>query len=85
MTKWLLKAATAAVVVLALAYPITRELSARSAIQHGLINNLDANDRAALKAWPGSAESFIDMLHDRCMRAHSGDAETCKQYRSAAN
>ena len=78
------KLAIAFCVVVAAAYPISHELQARAAIQHGLINALDANDAAALKAWPGSAESFIAMLHDRCMRAHGGDAESCTRYRSAS-
>ncbi len=69
-----------------MAYPIRQEWTARSAIQHGgLINALDANDTAALKAWPGSADSFVDMLHDRCMRAHGGDAEACARYRATAS
>jgi len=85
MASGLIKAAIAFVVVIAIAYPISRELSARSAIQHGMINSLNANDSAALKAWPGTADSFIDMLHDRCMRAHGGDAAACKQYHSAAD
>jgi len=83
MFNGLIKAGIAFIVVIALAYPISRELAARSAIRHGLIDMLDANDAAALRAWPGSAESFIDMLHDRCMRAHGGDEEACKQYAMA--
>lgn len=64
----------------AIAYPISAEWSARAAIQRTLINSLDANDTAALKAWPGSAESFIAMLHDRCMRANAGNAAACTRY-----
>ena len=81
MVKGALKLAVGfAVVIVAAGYPITRELNARAAIQHGLINTLDANDAAALKQWPGTAESFIAMLHDRCMRAHAGDMTACTRY-----
>ena len=80
MLKGVLKFSGILVLGLAVCYPISQELSARAAIQRGLINGLDANDTAALKAWPGSAESFIAMLHDRCMRAHSGDADACTRY-----
>jgi hypothetical protein len=69
--------------VAAIAYPISRELSARATIQRQLINSLDANDVAALRAWPGSAGSFIEMLHDRCMRANAGNADACTRYTSA--
>jgi hypothetical protein len=79
------KFAVAFGVVVAVAYPISHELSARAAIQRGMINSLDANDAAALKEWPGGAESFIAMLHDRCMRAHGGDAEACTRYQTADN
>lgn len=67
-------------VAAAVAYPISQEWSARAEIQRHLINSLDANDTAALKAWPGSAESFISMLHDRCMRANAGNADACTRY-----
>ena len=71
--------------LIAVAYPIRHEWAARAAIQRNLINALDANDAAALKAWPGSADSFIEMLHDRCMRGNGGDAEACARYRTASN
>lgn len=67
-------------VAAAIAYPISQEWSARAAIQRTLINSLDANDTAALKEWPGSAESFVAMLHDRCMRANAGNAAACTRY-----
>src|SRR5262245_27330867 len=60
------KVAIALGVVVAIAYPIRHELMARAAIQHDLINSLDANDAAALRLWQGSAESFVAMLYDRC-------------------
>ena len=69
-------------VVIGVAYPITQEVTARAAIKGGLINSLDANDAAALRLWPGSAESFVAMLYDRCMRAHGGDAQTCTRYKN---
>lgn len=70
-------------VAAAVAYPISQEWSARAAIQRHMINSLDANDAAALKAWPGSADSFIGMLHDRCMRANAGNAAACTRYTTA--
>jgi hypothetical protein len=76
----MLKIAVAAVVVLAIGYPIRQELRARSAIEHNLINSLDANDAAALRLWQGTAESFVAMLHDRCMRQHGGDVAACVRY-----
>jgi hypothetical protein len=84
MLRGLIKFGAALVIALAVAYPISHELSARTAIQHGLINTLDANDAAALKQWPGGAQSFIEMLHDRCMRAHGGDTDACTRYRVAS-
>jgi hypothetical protein len=77
----IIKLAIAAGAVVVAYYPISHEPSARAAIR-GMINTLDANDAAALKAWPGSAESVIAMLHDRCMRAHLGDIEACTRYQS---
>jgi hypothetical protein len=74
------KIVIAAVVAIAVAYPVSRELSARAAIQNGMVNLLNANDVAAFKAWPGSAESFVAMLHDHCMRAHGGDESACTRY-----
>jgi hypothetical protein len=62
-------------------YPIRQEMQARAAIQHTMINSLDANDAAALRQWEGSAESFVAMLYDRCMRAHGGDEQACTRYR----
>jgi hypothetical protein len=67
-------------VVLAIAYPVRHEWMARAAIQHDLINSLDANDAAALRQWPGSADSFVAMLYDRCMRKNGGDAQSCTRY-----
>lgn len=69
-------------VLVGVGYPVSQEFLARAAIRNGMINNLDANDAAALREWPGSAESFIAMLHDRCMRAHAGDAGACTRYQS---
>ena len=77
----MVKVAVALGVAVAVGYPIKQELAARAAIQHDMINSLDANDQAALRQWPGSAESFVAMLHDRCMRAHGGDAGACARYR----
>jgi hypothetical protein len=62
-------------------YPIRQQMQARAAIEHNLINSLDANDAAALRQWEGSAESFVAMLYDRCMRAHGGDDQACARYR----
>ena len=78
-----LKLAAGLLVVAAVGYPISQEWSARAAIQRHLINSLDANDAAALKAWPGSADSFVAMLHDRCMRANAGNADACTRYTTA--
>jgi hypothetical protein len=83
MLRGVVKAAVIAAVLVPVGYFISHEMSARASIQHTLINSLDANDRAALQAWPGSAESFVAMLHDRCMRAHAGDAEACTRYQVA--
>ena len=74
------KLAIALGVVVVIAYPIRHELMARSAIQHDLINSLDANDAAALRLWQGSAESFVAMLYDRCMRKYAGDQQACTRY-----
>jgi hypothetical protein len=76
------RAAVVLAILIPVGFAISHEMSARAAIQHTLINSLDANDAAALRAWPGSAESFVAMLHDRCMRAHSGDAAACTRYQS---
>ena len=67
-------------VLLAIGYPIRQELTARAAIQHDMINSLDANDAAALRLWQGDARSFVAMLYDRCMRAHGGDQQSCQRY-----
>jgi Tfp pilus assembly major pilin PilA len=67
-------------IVLAIAYPIRQQVVARAAIEHNLINSLDANDAAALRLWQGSAESFVAMLYDRCMRKTAGDAQACTRY-----
>jgi hypothetical protein len=80
MSKGLVKFAIAFAIVVAIAYPIRQELAARASIQHNLINALDANDAAALRLWQGSAESFVAMLYDRCMRAHGGDSQLCTRY-----
>jgi hypothetical protein len=80
MASRMVKVAAAAAAVVAIAYPIRQELLARSSIEHNLINSLDANDTAALQLWQGSAESFVAMLHDRCMRQHSGDSAACARY-----
>lgn len=78
-----LKLVVGVLVAAAVAYPISQEWSARAAISRHLINALDANDAAALKAWPGSADSFVEMLHDRCMRANAGNADACTRYTPA--
>jgi hypothetical protein len=80
MGRGLVKYIVAAGVVIAIAYPIRQEMVARAAIKHNLINSLDANDAAALHLWQGSAESFVVMLYDRCMRAHGGDSAACARY-----
>jgi hypothetical protein len=80
MLRGLTKTAVAAIVAIGVGYPISQQLWARAAIQHTMINSLDANDNAALQQWPGSAESFVAMLYDRCMRAHSGDTVACTRY-----
>lgn len=80
MASGVVKIAIVCGVALAVAYPIRHELAARQAIQHNMINSLDANDAAALRLWPGSAESFVAMLYDRCMRAHGGDVQACTRY-----
>jgi hypothetical protein len=72
-------------VVAGIAYPITREMKARAAVEHMMINTLDANDLAALKNWPGSVESFIPVLRERCMSTHNRDAEACARYSLAGN
>jgi len=81
--KGVVKAAVAVGVAIVVAYPISQEWSARASIQRHLINSLDANDAAALKAWPGSAQSFVEMLHDRCMRANAGNADSCARYKTS--
>ena len=70
------KVAAVLAVAVAVAYPIRHELTARAAIQHDMIDSLDANDAAALRLWPGSADSFVAMLYDRCMRKNGGDSRT---------
>ncbi|HVH78722.1 MAG TPA: hypothetical protein VM782_04980 [Stellaceae bacterium] len=83
--KGVVKVAVAAALVIAIGYPIRQEFVTRSAIQHGMINALDANDAAAFRQWPGSAESFVAMLYDRCMRAHGGDTQACTRYHTSSN
>jgi len=83
MLKGFGRAAAILVVLVPIGFAIYHEMSARTAIQHSLINSLDANDTAALQAWPGSAESFVAMLHDRCMRAHGGEVAACTRYQVA--
>jgi len=82
MPRSLIKSGLVLAVLVGLGYPISQEFLARAAIRSGMINSLDANDAAALREWQGSADSFIAMLHDRCMRAHSGDAAACTRYQS---
>jgi hypothetical protein len=67
-------------VLAAAAYPITREMKARASIEHTMINALDANDAAALRQWPESIESFIAVLHERCMSTHNRDGDACARY-----
>jgi hypothetical protein len=83
MQKGVIRVAVILAILVPIGFAIFHEMSARTAIQHSLINSLDANDTAALQAWPGSAESFVAMLHDRCMRAHGGDAAACTRYQVA--
>jgi hypothetical protein len=85
MLKRVIEGIVALAVVLAVLYPIARELGARAAIGRDMINSLDVNDAAALKQWPGSAESFVAMLHERCMSAHGRDSAACVRYRQAGN
>jgi hypothetical protein len=80
MASAVVKVAVALGVVVVVGYPIRQQMQARAAIQHNMINSLDANDAAALRQWEGSADSFIAMLYDRCMRAHSGDGQACTRY-----
>jgi hypothetical protein len=80
MFKGLIKGAAVCGVVIVLFSPITREMFARASIQHDVINSLDVNDAAALKNWPGSADSFLDMLHERCLRTHNRDVASCVRY-----
>jgi len=80
MASGVVRVAVALGVVVAVGYPIRHEMQARAAIQHNLINSLDANDAAALRHWEGSAGSFVVMLYDRCMRAHGGDEQACARY-----
>ena len=84
MLRGLGKFVLAAVIAIGLGYPISQQVLARQAIQHNLIDSLDEHDTAALQNWPGSAESFVAMLHDRCMRAHAGDTEACTRYQTEA-
>jgi len=81
MATGMVKVVVALGVVVAVGYPIRHEMQARAAIEHNLINSLDANDAAALRQWDGSAGSFVAMLYDRCMRAHGGDEQACARYR----
>ena len=60
--------------------PVTGVMFTRAAIGHDVINPLDVNDTASLKNWPGSNESFLDMLHERCLRIHDRDATSCVRY-----
>ena len=85
MLSKLVKAAAAFLVVAAIAYPITREMNARAAIQREMLNTLDVNDTAALKQWQGSPEGFIAMLHERCMGAHGRDSTACTRYETPKN
>jgi hypothetical protein len=80
MFRGFVKAAAAFVVVVILSYPFTHEMFARESIRHDVINALDVNDAAALKNWPGSAVSFLDMLYERCLRTHGRDAASCVRY-----
>jgi hypothetical protein len=80
MASGVVKVAVALGVVVAVGYPIRQQMQARAAIEHNLINALDANDAAALRQWQGSAESFVAMPYDRCMRAHGGDDQACARY-----
>ncbi|HTZ37031.1 MAG TPA: hypothetical protein VMB84_13450 [Stellaceae bacterium] len=67
------------------AYPVAQELFARAIVEREMINNLDVNDAAALKQWPGSVASFVAMLHERCMSIHGRDSAACTRYRLLAN
>lgn len=80
MFRGFVKAAAVFGVVVVLYYPVTREMFARQSIRHDVINSLDVNDTAALNNWPGSVESFLDMLHERCLRTHDRDAASCVRY-----
>jgi xylose isomerase len=81
MASGVVKVAVALGIAVVVGYPIRHELQARAAIRHDMIDSLDANDAAALRQWQGSADSFVAMLYDRCMRAHSGDEQACARYR----
>jgi hypothetical protein len=85
MLRRVIKGIVALAIVVAVTYPIGRELFARVAIERDMIDALDVNDAAALKQWPGSAQSFVAMLHERCMSAHGRDGAACVRYRQAGN
>jgi hypothetical protein len=80
MFKRLVTAVVVFVAVVVLFSPVTREMFTRRAIEHDVIDPLNANDVAALKNWPGSTESFLDMLHERCLRAHDRETTPCARY-----
>lgn len=66
--------------LVAVVYPVTREMIAHEPVGYTMINSLDVNDDAALKPWPGSIEFFIGVLHERCMSMHDGYSVACARY-----
>jgi len=71
--------------VTTLAYPITREVAARGAVQQQLLSAMDVNDTVALKEWQGSAQAFVAMLRERCERINGEGASACDRYRPIAD
>jgi hypothetical protein len=80
MLRRVIQWAAAIGVLVVVGYPITREMQARALVEHTMINSLDVNDEAALKQWPGTIESFIVILHERCMSTHYRDGAACAHY-----
>jgi hypothetical protein len=68
----------ACLIVLAFAAPFLRDTWA----WHKIRTNypLDATERAALKNWQGSPESFVEMLRGHCLQSHGNNPDACSQY-----
>jgi len=85
MLKGTLQGAIAFGVAIAIVYPLTREMAVRGAVEHELLSELSVNDAAALQQWPGTAQSFVNMLRQRCFLAHGESAPACQRYRTLSN